>query len=133
WGVGNEEWVTRKLLPPNPHSLLPTTSFPLCSLSKNITQVHAAAALSREERFEDSGESRQVARLDQNLARPSEFSDDPLAAHEAAEPAGGRGFAQFVLHVSFPGYEVACVNYVPLSVIEQFAVNRTERRNQQQA
>src|SRR5262249_31227996 len=127
-GSGGSNFLAPHSPFPTPHSLLS-----LCSLSQNIPQVHATAALSREERFEQAGESRQVARLDQNLARPREFGDDALAAHEAAEPAGGRGFAQFVPHVSFPGYEVARVDYVPFSGIEPFAVNRAERRNQQQA
>src|SRR5262245_18655151 len=103
--------------------------------AKNTAYINAAAAaaLRREERFEHACESREVALLDQNLARPREFGDDAFATHEAAEPAGGRGLAQFVLHVALPGHEMACVDYVPLAVIEPFAVNRAERRNEQQS
>src|SRR5262249_22691172 len=104
------------------------------SFAQNTAQTHAAAAaLRREERLEHAGESREVARLDQNLARPREFGDDAFATHEAAEPAGGRGLAPLVLHVALPGHEMARVYYIPLTVIEPFAVNRAERRNEQQS
>src|SRR5262245_8629039 len=116
-------------LSPTPHSLLPT---PLYLFTKNISQTHAAAALRREERFEHAGEGREVARLDQNLARPREFGDDAFAAQETAEPACSRGFAQFVSHVALPCHQMARVNYVPLAGIEPSAVDRAERRDEQQ-
>ena len=104
------------------------------SLSKDTSHIHAAAAaLRREEWFEHAGEGREVACLDQNFTRPREFGDDAFATQHAAEPAGGRRLAQFVSHVALPGHEMACVDDVSFARIKPFAVNRTERRNEQQA
>src|SRR5262245_44169282 len=123
WGVGNGEWGKGSYFP-TLHSLLPT---PFCLFAQNTSQIYAAAAaLCREEGFEHAGEGREVARLDQNFARPGEFGDDAFAAQEAAEPAGGRGFAQFVSHMALPGHEMARVDDVPLAVVEPLAMDRAE-------
>jgi hypothetical protein len=64
--------------------------------------------------FQQSGECGEIARLNQNLAGPDEFSDDAFATDHAAKKTC-RGFAQSVLRRAFPRNEVTGVNNVALT------------------
>src|SRR5882724_4640282 len=88
--------------------------------------------LCREERLEQSGQRRQIARLNQQLTRAGEFGDDAFAADHAAKETRSR-FTQAVLRRSFPRDQVAGVNDVALARLQSLSMDCAKGRNQKQS
>src|SRR6185369_15601126 len=110
---------------------------PDCTHRQNSTtqieiKTTAAATLTRKEGFEQTCQRREIARLNQQLARSAELRDDSLATHHTAEEPVRR-LAQRVLRRSFPRYQVSGVHHVALARSKPLAMDRAERRHQQQS
>src|SRR5437870_4185518 len=84
-------------------------------LSTAEAKAASAAALRREERFEEARKSRQVSRLDQDLARSRESRYHSLAAQKAAKVSTFCGLLDRVRHLGFPCDEMSRVDHVRLT------------------
>src|SRR5687767_15526117 len=105
---------TPAILAPYPSGTprIATVLFPFVLTVKLLTtqiETAATAALTREERLEQTRERREITRLNQKLARSVKLRDDSLATHHTAKEPGRR-LPQRVLRRSFPGHEMTCVD-----------------------
>src|ERR1041384_7114088 len=93
----------------------------------NAKSTAAASRLRWKERLEQSRQSRQIARLNQKLARAGEFRDDTFAADHAAKESR-RSFPQSVLRRAFPSDQMASVDDVTFAGLQAFPMNCAEGR-----
>src|SRR5688500_20364875 len=126
---------TPAILAPYPSGTprIATVLFPFVLTVKLLTtqiETAATAALTREERLEQTRERREITRLNQKLARSVKLRDDSLVTHHTAKEPGRR-LPQRVLRRSFPGHEMTCVDDVTLTRLEPLAMNRAKRCNEQ--
>src|ERR1051325_5662585 len=97
----------------------------------NAKAPPAASRLGGEKWLQQSRQRREIASLDQNLARAGEFGHDAFTADHAAKETS-RGFSQSVLCGPFPRDQMARIDDVALARLQRLAVNRAERRNQKE-
>ena len=95
-------------------------------ISGTETESAAAAALTREEGFEQAGKSREIARLHQHLAGAGKFGDHTFAAQKAAKETALGRLAELVIHIGVPGDEMAGVDDILLARPEHTAVYGSE-------